>query len=103
VRSNGLASVFQNGVAITSVGLTVTAGGLTTTGGSVAVTGNLLVSAGALSITSPSVDVAVDVTASQAGYTGNVIYGSVPSGLPLPVNLLHLQAGTSSLFQVSKL
>ncbi len=78
----------------------MSAGGLTVLTGSMAVTGNMLVSAGALSLTASSVNTALDVSASQAGYTGNVMYGSVAAGLPSPVNLLLLRSGTTTLFQV---
>ncbi len=81
-----------------SSGVSITDGGLTIVGTSL-ITGTSVVDAGALSITSSATGVtALNIYASRAGYTGNVLSGRTASG-EVSGNLMTLLTGTAVEFQ----
>lgn len=89
-----------NTLVVNNAGLTIVAGTLSLASGSATLTGNLNIPVGALSIASTTTSTAMlDVYASSAAFTSNVISARVPTGATFAAVQLSSSA-SANLLQV---
>lgn len=99
ITASGTATL-SNGLSITTGGLSIGAGPLSVVAGGLASIGNLAVAAGSMSVTSSApAGTGMDVYASGATMTGNVILGALTAGATTK-NALTLYEGTNRIWQV---
>ena len=97
---NGYATIPYNGLQVVNGGIAVSNSGATVTGG-IAMTGNMRLDAGAVSVLSSSATAAaLDLYASSASFSGDVIIGRIANTPASAANALLLMKDTTPVFQV---